>query len=228
MTTPRVITSVPRIPEEVLQRFAAYSSADLHEASGQAGAMHSSIKPVVPGLRLLGSALTVLGPASDDLTPHIAIHIAQKNDVIVVNAGGDSEAAIWGGLMSMSAHQRGAAGLVIDGAVRDVDEVREAGFPVFAKAVCIKGTGKEKVGWINHPIVCAGIYVQPGDLVVGDDDGVVVVARDRLDDVLKACEARMAREANIVRQIAEGKSTYEILGLAELARERGLTWEEPA
>lgn len=228
MTEPRLIRSIPRIPADVLDQFRPFSSADLHEASGQVGAMHSSIKPVVSGLRLMGSALTVQGPASDDLTPHIAIHLAEPNDVLVVNVGGDTEAGVWGGIMSMSAHQRGAAGLVMDGAVRDVDEIRASGFPVYAKAVCIKGTGKDKIGWINHPIVCGGVSIRPGDLVVGDDDGVVVVGRERLDEVLAACQKRMERERWMIEQIQAGRSTYEFMNLEALVRERGYSPEDLA
>lgn len=228
LKTPDIVTSVDRMPADLIRQFEPFSSADVHEASGQQGALHSSVKPVVRGQRILGSALTVRGRASDDLIHHIAIHVARPNDVIVAEVGGDSEAAIWGGLMCLSAQQRGAAGLVIDGAVRDTDEIRASGFPVYSSSVCIKGTGKDKPGWVNHPIVCAGVAVHPGDLVVGDDDGVVVVKREDITAVLEACRARHQREAYIVSEIQRGRSTFEIMELSGLAAKLGITWEDEA
>jgi 4-hydroxy-4-methyl-2-oxoglutarate aldolase len=156
----------------------------------------------------------------------VAIHVAQPGDVIVAQVGGDTEAAIWGELMALCAKRRGVAGLVIDGAVRDVSGMRAMQFPVFAKAVTMKGTSKEKLGWINHPIVCGGVYVRPGDIVAADDDGVVILPQERLQEVLELCRARQERERQTIAKIEKGMSTYEIQNLEPVTEAKGLVWEE--
>lgn len=223
---PHVIQSIQRPDPDLVERFRPFSAATVHESLGQMGALDSRIKSVYEGARLLGPALTVLGRPSDDLIHQVAIHVARPGDVIVAQVGGDTEAAIWGELMARCAQHRGVAGLVIEGAVRDVDGIKALQFPVFAKAICMKGTGKEKIGWINHPITCGGVYVKPGDLVVGDYDGVVVVPREQTQEVLERCIARQEKEKMVINQIDEGLSTFEIQGLEELSKSIGLTWEQ--
>lgn len=224
---PHVIRSIHRPNSEMVRRFFDFSPANIHEAQGQFGAMHSSIRPIYEGARLVGPALTVLGRPSDDLIHQVAIHVAQPGDVIVAQVGGDTEAGIWGELMALCAQRRGVAGLVIDGAVRDVAGIQAMQFPVFAKAICMKGTGKEKLGWINHPIVCGGVYVRPGDLVAADDDGVVVLPQERLQEILELCNTRQERERRTIEKIEAGMSTFEIQGLEELTKAKGLVWEVP-
>jgi len=186
-------------------------AATLHEAQGQSGAMASAIKPIEPAMRLLGTAATVYAPANDNLMIHYALSKAQPGDVLVVDAQGFVEGGAWGDLMTTAAQAAGIAGLVIDGAVRDSSDIIAMGFPIFARALSIKGTVKTRRGRYGEPVCCGGVTVHPGDIVLGDRDGVVVIARDRLAEVIAAAEAREAKEEAIRTRLEAGESTVEVL-----------------
>jgi 4-hydroxy-4-methyl-2-oxoglutarate aldolase len=195
---------------EILKRF---GSATLHEALGQAGALDSAIKPLDRRWRLAGPALTVETRAGDNLALHHAIAVARPGDVMVVDAKAFVECGLWGDILTLAARKAGVAGLVVDGSVRDTGQIIAMEFPVFARGISIKAAQKKNPGGIDVPVICGGVRIEPGDVVVGDGDGVVAIPRARLVAVLSASRKREADEDDLRVGIAEGRTTVDLLGL---------------
>ncbi|WP_322028957.1 4-carboxy-4-hydroxy-2-oxoadipate aldolase/oxaloacetate decarboxylase [Paraburkholderia sp. J76] len=198
----------------LLDAAAKLPAATLHEAAGKIGVLPCEIKPVAPGFKICGPAVTVHAPGGDNLWLHRAIYSAQPGDVLVVSVNQAYEHGYWGEIMSTAAKVRGLAGLVIDGCVRDQRLLSEIGFPVFARGLCIRGTGKDfgARGWINAPTRFGDVTVNAGDLIVGDEDGVVCIPRERIAEVITASEAREAAEALQMKRLEAGESTLSIFG----------------
>lgn len=209
---PTIRADIDRVRAETVSVARALPAATLHEAGGRIGVMPSAIKPVAPSFRVCGPAVTVNSPGGDNLWLHRAIYVAQPGDVLVVHVSGAHDFGYWGEIMSSAARARHLGGLVIDGCVRDGAVLADFGFPVFARGLCIRGTGKDfgARGWINHPTLFGDLTVHAGDLIVGDTDGVVAVPRGRADDVVAAAVAREAKEAAIVQRIDAGERTLEV------------------
>jgi 4-hydroxy-4-methyl-2-oxoglutarate aldolase len=191
---------------------AALPTATLHEAGGRIGALPSAIKPVAPGMKVCGPVVTVHGPAGDNLWLHRALYVAQPGDVLVVCVSAGYEYGYWGEIMSAAAQARQLGGLVIDGCVRDGAMLASMGFPIFARGLCIRGTGKDTgaLGWINQPVRVGDVTVRHGDLVVGDGDGVVVLPHERADAITAAALERERQEARILERIAAGERTLDV------------------
>lgn len=193
------------------------STATVHEAAGRLGALGSAIQPAFDGAQVFGPALPVLCPAGDNLWLHHAIYAAECGEVLVVaiDEPHDVEYGYWGEVMAVAAQARGVGGLVIDGGVRDTTELRDVGFPVFSSAVCIRGTIKDPTatGSIGEPVRLGEVTVQHGDLVIGDADGVVVIPRSRVDEVITASADRVEKEAQIMAQLRAGKTTIDLFDL---------------
>ena len=189
-------------------------AATLHEAGGRIGVMPHAIKPVAPAFRICGPAVTVHSPGGDNLWLHRAIYVAQPGDVLVVHVSDAHDFGYWGEIMSCAAQTRQLGGLVIDGCVRDGAILADFGFPVFARGLCIRGTGKDfgARGWINHPTLFGDLTVHAGDLVVGDADGVVAIPREQAGAVVQAAVARERKEADVISQIRRGARTLEVYG----------------
>ena len=197
-------------------------SATLHEAQGGTGAMTGAICPLDPTMRIAGPAYTISAHPGDNLVLHYAVSKAPKGAVLVVDAGGFLEAGIWGDILTDAATARGLAGLVVDGAVRDVDVICNIGFPVFARGVSIGAPGKAYRGAVRGDISCGGTVVRNGDIIVGDRDGVVVLDQKCIDDTLQKAQARAAKEEAIRQGIREGKTTVELLNLTPFLERVGL------
>lgn len=212
-------TQVTRPAQALIDRAkeAKFGTATLHEAGGQIGALPSYLKPVSPDWYVCGPALTVLCPPKDNLWLHRAIYHVQAGDVMVVDTGAFHEAGYWGEIMTHAAQQMGMAGLVIDGGVRDGSLLEELGMPVFSAGLCIRGTTKnrEALGAINGPVRIGEIWVFPGDLVVGDRDGVCVVPQARIEEVLDKSQAREDKEANTISKLHQGERTVDMYGFNE-------------
>ncbi|CAN7690513.1 4-carboxy-4-hydroxy-2-oxoadipate aldolase/oxaloacetate decarboxylase [Pseudorhodoferax sp. LjRoot39] len=204
--------SIERVDAATVAAARALPAATLHEAGGRIGVLPSSIKPVAPAFRVCGPAVTVQSPGGDNLWLHRALYVAEPGDVLVVHVSGAHDFGYWGEIMSAAAQARQLGGLVIDGCVRDGAVLADFGFPVFARGLSIRGTGKDfgARGWINHPVLFDDLVVQPGDLVVGDTDGVVALPRARAAEVVQAAQAREAKEAGIVQRIRAGERTLEV------------------
>src|SRR4051812_34850955 len=213
---------IPRVEPALVQGMREQAATTVYEAAGQHGGLEHTIRPIAPGMRLCGSALTVRCQAADNLTLHAAIALAQPGDVIVADVGGALEAGHWGEITTVAAQARRVAGLVINGGVRDVEPVGRRGFAVFAPAISMKATVKSTPGLINHPIVCGGVTVYPGDLVLADDDGVVVVAHERVAQVLEAARQREEREAEVMRRLEAGELTLDVLGFRQALDRHGV------
>jgi 4-hydroxy-4-methyl-2-oxoglutarate aldolase len=217
------IIDIPRVPPELVAAMQEQAATTVYEAAAQQGGMDHSIRSLVPGMTLCGTALTVRCQAADNLTLHAAIALAQPGDVIVADVGACLEAGHWGEIVTVAAQARGVAGVVINGGVRDVAPINRRRFPLFAPAISMKATVKATPGVINHPIVCGGITVNPGDLVLADDDGVVVVARERVEQVLAEARAREEREVAVMRRLEAGELTLDVLGFRQALDRAGLS-----
>lgn len=209
---PTIRGEIERVNPAIVAAARALPAATLHEAGGRIGVMPSAIKPVAAAMRVCGTAVTVHGPAGDNLWLHRAIYVARPGDVLVVHVSGGHDWGYWGEIMSAAAQARGLAGLVIDGCVRDGAVLADFGLPVFARGLCIRGTGKDfgARGFINFPTLFDDLTVQPGDLVIGDTDGLVVVPRARAAEVVAAAQAREAKEADVIARLRAGERTLEI------------------
>jgi len=190
----------------------ALPSATLHEAGGRIGVLPPAIEPVAPSFRVCGPAVTVHSPGGDNLWLHRAIYVAEPGDVLVVHVSGAYDFGYWGEIMSCAAKTRGLAGLVIDGCVRDGAVLADFGLPVFARGLCIRGTGKDLAarGWINFPTLFGDLTIHPGDLIVGDTDGVVAIPRQRAAEVVAAAQQREAKEAATLARIRAGERTLDL------------------
>jgi 4-hydroxy-4-methyl-2-oxoglutarate aldolase len=202
-----------------LQALSRLGSATVYEAQGAIGALDSGMKPLDPASRLAGPALTVDTWPADNLMLHYALLKAKPGDVLVVDAKAFVEAGPWGDVLTAAAMKVGVAGLVINGAVRDAAMIVDAAFPVFCRGLSIKGTTKHQPGRVNVPVCIGGVVIHPGDIVVGDRDGVVIIAADSVDATLAAADTREAKENGFRAAIAEGQMTVDLLNLrATLAR----------
>jgi 4-hydroxy-4-methyl-2-oxoglutarate aldolase len=199
--------------EAIIQTLAAISSATLHEAMGKQHTMWPSIRPLWRPLSLCGPAFTVQARPGDNLAVHWALAVAPPGSVLVVTHEGDNSCGGWGEIASVAALARGLRGLITDGAVRDTGPCRQLGFPIFSQGVSIKGTTKAFPGAVNVPIVCAGASVRPGDYVVADEDGVVVIPRDQAQTLARQAQERDRREAEIMERLRAGDLTVDLLGL---------------
>jgi 4-hydroxy-4-methyl-2-oxoglutarate aldolase len=197
-------------------------SALLHEALGKRGAMTHDVKPAWPGAKIMGRALTVKTSPGDNLMLHKAVSIAQPGDVLVACVDGFLEAGIWGEIITVAAQVRGMRGLVTDGAVRDIEPITRLKFPIFSRGICIKGTTKKQKGTINQPITIAGVYVEPGDIVVGDVDGIVIVPAGELDAAIAQVHEIRKKEEAIIARLKKGELTIDLLGMRPTLKELGL------
>ena len=198
---------------KLLDILSSFTSATIYEALGQTGAFSSVIKPIDPSSKACGFAYTVQGKPADNLALHHAIYRAQSCEVIVASVRGYTESGYWGEVMTCAARCRGLRGLIFDGAVRDTAEIISSGFPVFCQGTCIKCTEKSYPGAYGVPIVVGGVRVEPGDLIFGDRDGVVVVPRARLEEIVPPVTARIEKEAVIEERLKKGESTIDIYHL---------------
>jgi 4-hydroxy-4-methyl-2-oxoglutarate aldolase len=222
----RVTTKIERPDPALVDQLGKHSSATIHEAQGRLGALSSTIKPVDRDMSLCGPAFTVCCAPRDNIMLQVAIAHAQAGDVIVVSAGEYAEAGSFGDVLANACQAKGLGGLVTDTGVRDTQELRKLGFPVFSYSVSIKSTVKETVGPLNEPVLIGGEIVRPGDVVRGDADGVVVVRREDLADAIRKSQEREDAEAGYIAAYRAGKSVIEVSDLASKLEAKGLVIED--
>jgi 4-hydroxy-4-methyl-2-oxoglutarate aldolase len=219
-----VVRNIARADGALVKRLGALGTSTVHEAYGRDGLMKPYMRPVWAGGEAAGTAITVLAQPGDNWMIHVAVEQCKPGDILVVGCSADNTDGMFGDLLATSLMARGVVGLIIDAGVRDVKSLREMGFPVWSRAISAKGTVKAALGAVNIPVVCAGVNVIPGDAVIADDDGVVVVRNKDAADVATKGEKRHADEEGTRKQLASGVLGLDMYNMREPLKKAGLVY----
>jgi 4-hydroxy-4-methyl-2-oxoglutarate aldolase len=225
---PTIVRSFPRADASVIATLGELGVATVHEAQGRTGLLRPYMRPIYPTARVAGSAVTISSQPGDNLMIHAAMELCRPGDVLVVTTTSESTDGMFGELLAVSARAHGVVGLVIDAGVRDVADLTAMNFPVWARAVSAQGTVKATAGSVNVPVVCAGASVDPGDVIVADVDGVVVVSRAAAADVARLGAERVAKEEKTRARLRQGELGLDFYGLRAKLTELGVRYlDEP-
>ncbi len=220
----KVVRNIPRAAGETIRLLGEFGVATVHEAQSRTGLMRPYLRPIYPDACAAGSAVTVSCQPGDNLMIHAAVEVCQPGDILAVTTTSESTDGMFGELLATSLQSRGVVGLVIDAGVRDVMELTAIRFPVWSKAISAQGTVKASPGSVNVPVVCGGAVVNPGDVIVADADGVVVVPRSHADSVAKAAAERIAKEERTRERLRKGELGVDFYGLREKLKQLGVEY----
>lgn len=209
-----VVHSRPIVPDDVICALAHEDVATVHEAMGRIGAMDHTVRPLTQGMKFCGRAITVQCHPADNIMLIKAVSMAQPGDVVVTDMGALRDVAPFGEVLAVECVQKKIAGMVFSCSVRDSAALIRLGLPVFSTGICVRGTAKATLGSVNHPILCGGAVVNPGDVILGDDDGVVVIPHQKAKEALESSVARRNKEAAVMERLRNGESLYDIYGYA--------------
>jgi 4-hydroxy-4-methyl-2-oxoglutarate aldolase len=221
---PTIVRTVQRAAPDAIKTLGDLGVATVHEAQGRTGLMRPYLRPIYPGARVSGSAITVSSQPGDNLMIHAALEQCKAGDVLVVSTTSESTDGMFGELLAVSARAQGVIGLVIDAGVRDVADLTSMAFPVWAKAISAQGTVKATAGSVNIPVVCAGVLVRPGDVIVGDMDGVVVVPREVSAEMARLGTERVAKEQRTRERLRSGELGLDFYGFRARLQELGVQY----
>lgn len=221
---PVVVTNIKRAEKSAADRLAEFGVATVHEAQGRTGLLHQRLRPIYRGRAISGTAVTCTLPPGDNWMIHVAAEQCQEGDILVAAPIAEAHSGFFGELLGTVLQTRGVRGLVIDAGCRDIDELEELGFPVWSRSICAHGTVKETLGDVNVPVSCGDAVVNPGDVIVADNDGVVVVPRATVTDVVAACEARLEKEAASRKRYQAGELGLDVNKMREKLAAKGLSY----
>jgi 4-hydroxy-4-methyl-2-oxoglutarate aldolase len=221
-----VVRNTTRTGLDIVDALGRFGVATIHEAQGRTGLLASHLRPIYRPVRIAGNALTCEVAPGDNWSIHVAVEMARPGDILVVTPTSPCDDGYFGELLATSLVAHGVRGLVIDAGVRDVAELTEMGFPVWSKSISAQGTVKETPANVQTPIVCAGAYVRPGDVIVADDDGIVVVRREDAEEVLGASQQREDNEQEKRQRLANGELGLDMYSMREKLAQRGLTYSD--
>lgn len=221
-----VVKNIKRPSEELLQAYRELDVSTIYEAQGRQGILSPSLKPILANTMIVGPAVTVTCAAGDNLMIHAAIEVCKPGDILVITTEGECIAGMIGELIVTALMKKGVQGVIMDSGIRDVRQIRDLGFPIWTREVLSQGTNKIKGGWVNAPAICGGVSISPGDLVMADDDGIVVVKKEDVDATLALSKARLAKEAGTIEKIGSGQISLDFYNLRPVLEAEGVVYYE--
>ena len=221
-----IVKNFKRPSAQIIEQYEQLDVSTIYEAQAKQGIMAPYLKPILANTMIVGPAITVTCPAGDNLMIHAAIEVCQPGDIVVITTVGEGVAGMIGELIVSAFMKKGVKGVIIDSGIRDVRQIRQLEFPIWTRDVLSQGTNKTKGGWVNAPAVCAGVLVEPGDLIVADDDGVVVVKKDDISNTLTLSNARLAKEEETKANIESGKISLDFYNLRPVLASEGVQYYE--